>query len=90
MAIDMTCLLLGTKHDCNDVVIAFLACVDVCMLCEVQSGSHVLACAGVCDIRKGADSRGLQARTHEITSKVEFALLEAEPDILGRYLNIHK
>jgi len=54
MAIDMTCLLLGTKHDCNDVVIAFLACVDVCMLCEVQSGSHVLACAGVCDMKHGS------------------------------------
>ena len=30
--VDTSCVLLGTQHDCNDVVNAFLACVYVCFV----------------------------------------------------------
>ena len=43
------------------------------------------------DLEDGADSRGLKVRTGVmITGKADCALLEAEPEVLGRCLNMHK
>ncbi len=52
--------------------------------------THEPVCPGVCDLKDGPDLRGPRARTHEITGKVEFALLEAEPEVLGLCLNVRK